>query len=134
LQHCTRSSPLFHYLEALYYFFSKPYIKLSGVVTEEDILSAFDDTVSFKNYKNGMGRLWDLRDTDLSSLSPASIERFTSYHSKFPTEINDVKVALVATKQIEFGIAQIYELYASDLLTNTNVFTDIEKTEAWMMQ
>jgi hypothetical protein len=110
------------------------YIKLSGAVREEDVLGAFDSAVSSKKYQKGMGRLWDLRDVDLSSLSPASIDRFFSHHSKFQTEINDVKVALVATNHVEFGIAQIYELYASDLITDTHVFNDIAAAEAWMMQ
>jgi len=110
------------------------YIKLSGVVTEKDILGAFDATVSSNNYQKGMGRLWDLRDVDLSSLSPASLDRFFSHHSRFQTEINDVKVALVATNHVEFGIAQIYELYASELITDTHVFHDIAAAEAWMMQ
>jgi hypothetical protein len=44
------------------------YIKLSGLLSQEDILGAFDLTVSDKRYKKGMGRLWDFRNADLSSL------------------------------------------------------------------
>jgi hypothetical protein len=110
------------------------YIKLSGLVTEKDILSAFDATVSSENYTKGMGRLWDLRIADLSSLSPASLNRMSSYPSKFSTGINDVKVAIVAIGYIENGIAQIYEIYASDSKTEVHVFDDIAKAEAWMMQ
>lgn len=110
------------------------YIKLSGLVTEKDILSAFDATVSSENYKKRMGRLWDLRIADLTSLSPASIERFSIYPSKFPTGINDVKVALVAVGHIELGIAQIFEIYASDSKTEVHVFEDFAKAEAWLIQ
>jgi len=49
------------------------YIKLSGLLSKKVILSAFDVTVSDKKYRKGMGRLWDFRDANLSSLDSETI-------------------------------------------------------------
>ena len=73
------------------------YIKLSGLLSKKVILSAFDLTVYDKRYKKGMGRLWDFRDADLSSLDSATVIEMAQYSTKFPSGINDVKVAFVTT-------------------------------------
>ncbi len=44
------------------------YIKIKGKVSSEDVLAAFDVSVSSKEYRKGMGRLWDFTEIDLSSL------------------------------------------------------------------
>lgn len=71
------------------------YIRLSGLLNKKVILSAFDLTVTDKRYKNGMGRLWDFRDADLSSLDAKTINEIAQYSLRFPPGINDVKVAFV---------------------------------------
>ena len=53
------------------------YIKLSGSVSSTDILKAFDIAVSSEKYKEGMGRLWDFTDIDLSSI-PSSVIKETT--------------------------------------------------------
>ena len=73
------------------------YIKLSGLLSKEVILSAFDITVSDKRQKKGMGRLWDFRDADLSSLASETITEMAQYSLRFPPGINDVKVAFVTS-------------------------------------
>jgi len=110
------------------------YIKLSGLLSEKDILSAFDATVSSENYKKGMGRLWDLRDVNLSSLSPAGVDRMAQYPLKFSAGIDDVKVGIVATRPLEFGIARMAEGCSSDSKTKIHVFNDMEEAERWMIQ
>ena len=49
------------------------YIRLLGRLSKKVILDAFDLTVSDKRYKEGMGRIWDFRDADLSSLDSETI-------------------------------------------------------------
>jgi len=55
------------------------HIKLSGILDKKTILNAFDLTVSDKRYKNGMGRLWDFRDADLSTLDYSTINDMAQY-------------------------------------------------------
>ena len=50
------------------------YIRLTGPLNREIILEAFDAAVMDKRYRKGMGRLWDFRDANLSSLDSFQVE------------------------------------------------------------
>jgi len=86
------------------------YIKLSGVLSSKAILDAFDLAVADKRYKDGMGRLWDFRDADLSSLSSETVVSMAQYSSKYPPGINDVKVAFLVSRDYEYGLSRIFQM------------------------
>ena len=108
------------------------YIKLSGPLSKENILNAFDLTVSDKRYRKGMGRLWDFRDADLSSLDTKTITTMAQYSLKFPPGINDVKVSFVTATDLEYGLSRMFEM-SSKARTPIRVFRDMEKAERWMI-
>ena len=60
------------------------YIKLSGQLSKKAILRAFDLAVADIRYRDGMGRLWDFRDADLSSLKSETVFEMAQYSLKFP--------------------------------------------------
>jgi len=109
------------------------YIKLSGQLSQEVILRAFDLTVSDKKYKKGMGRLWDFRDADLSSLGSETIAAMAQYSLRFPPGLNDVKVSFVTSKDLEYGLSRMFEML-SNAKTPIRVFRAIDKAENWMME
>ena len=109
------------------------YIRLSGTLSEKKILDAFDVTVSDKRYKNGMGRLWDFRDADLSSLKSDTVIEMAQYSMRFPPGINDVKVAFVTSRDFEYGLARMFEI-SSKGQTLIHVFRNMDEAEHWMME
>lgn len=109
------------------------YIKLSGLLSKDAILNAFDLTVSDKRYKNGMGRLWDFRDADLSSLKPGAVIEMAQYSLRFPPGINDVKVAFVVSRNLEYGLSRMFDS-TSQSKTPIRVFRSMGEAEKWMME
>ena len=111
------------------------YIKMTGTVSSNAILNAFDIAVSDEKYKKGMGRLWDFTDIDLSSLDSDDIPKMAQHSLSFSPGINDVKVAFVVTKTMEYGLARMFQIY-SDLhaKTQVRVFDTTDKTEKWIMK
>ena len=109
------------------------YIRLSGLLSRKIILDAFDLTVSDKRYKRGMGRLWDFRDADLSSLGSKTIVEMAQYSLKFPSGINDVKVAFVTSSVLEYGLSRMFEI-SSEAKTPINIFRSIAEAEKWMTE
>ena len=108
------------------------YIRLSGPLNRQIILDAFDAAVTDKRYKKGMGRLWDFRDADLSALDSTTIADMARYALKFPPGINDVKVAFVASREMEYGLSRMFEAYSTDVMTTVSVFYKMEDAEAWL--
>jgi hypothetical protein len=109
------------------------YIKLSGRLDKKFILGAFDLSVSDKRYRIGMGRLWDFRDADLSSLDNETIVEMAQYSKKFPRGINNVKVAFVVFGDLEFGLTRMFEM-SSRAKTPIHVFRTMAEAEKWMME
>ena len=108
------------------------YIRLSGSLNKGIILDAFDAAVSDERYKKGMGRLWDFRDADLSSLDSSTIAEMAQHSAKFPPGINDVKVAFVANRELEYGLSRMFEAYSMDVNTNVSVFYTLTDAETWL--
>jgi hypothetical protein len=96
-------------------------------------LDAFDFVVADKKYKKGMGRLWDFREADLSSLTTDTVKQMAQYSLKFPPGINDVKVAFVTSRPLEYGLSRMFEM-ASRAKTPISVFKLIEEAEKWMTE
>ena len=109
------------------------YIKLSGQLSQKAILSAFDLAVADIRYRDGMGRLWDFRDADLSSLKSETVFEMAQYSLNFPSGINDVKVAFLVSRDFEYGLSRMFEL-SSNSKTPINVFRTMDEAEKWMME
>lgn len=97
------------------------------------IFSAFDLTSSDKRYKKGMGRLWDFRDADLSSLDTETITEMAQYSLKFPPGINDVTVAFVTDRVLEYGLSRMFEI-SSKAMSPIRVFHSMDEAKKWMVE
>lgn len=80
-----------------------------------------------------MGRLWDFRNADLSSLDAKTIVAMAQYSLKFSSGINDVKVAFVTNSDLVYGLSRMFEL-SSEAKTPIEVFRSVSKAEKWMME
>ena len=109
------------------------HITLRGPLNREEILNAFDDVVADKNYKRGMGRLWDFREADLSLLTTDTVKQMAQYSLNFPAGINDVKVAFVTSRPLEYGLSRMFEM-TSRAKTPIRVFDNIDEAQTWMTQ
>jgi hypothetical protein len=109
------------------------HIKLTGPLNSKEILKAFDGVVTDKNYKKGMGRLWDFRKADLSSLTTDTVKQMAQYSLNFPPGINDVKVAFVTSRPLEYGLSRMFEM-ASRAKTPISVFDNIDDAKKWMTE
>jgi len=90
-------------------------------------------TVSDERYKKGMGRLWDFRDADLSSLGSETIAAMAQYSLRFPPGLNDVKVSFVTSKDLEYGLSRMFEM-SSNAMTPICVFRAMDQAEKWMKE
>lgn len=99
---------------------------------KKTILDAFDAAVADERYKPGMARLWDFREADLSKMDSQTIAVMATYSTKLPPGINDVKVAFVVKRKLEFGLSRMFEAYSSDADTDIAVFYSLDEAEEWM--
>lgn len=108
-------------------------IRIVGAAGSKEILAAFDAAVASEQYKPGMGRLWDFREIDLSELPSEIIKQMAHYSRSFPPGINDVKVAFVVSRQLEYGLARMFAGFSEEARTTIRVFQNVEDAESWMV-
>lgn len=108
-------------------------IEMSGSLDRETVLRALDAVVADARYCKGMGRLWDFRAADLSSLDSATVAEMAQYTRQFPPGINDVKVAFATSRDLEFGLSRVFEM-SSRAATSIRVFRSLEEAEEWLAE
>ena len=108
------------------------HIRLTGPVDREMILNAFDQAVSSDQHEPGMGRLWDFRDVDLSGLKSDTIRGMTKHTQRYQAGINDVKVAFLTQRDLEYGLTNMFK-FASEAATPIKLFRSFEEAEKWLL-
>lgn len=108
------------------------HIRLAGPLTEKIILDAFDSAVADERYRDGMCRLWDFRRADLTALDSITIASMAQHSTRYPPGINDVKVAFVAGRELEFGLSRMFGAYSLRAMTAIAVFYEMQDAEAWL--
>ena len=54
------------------------------------------------------------------------------YSLRFPPGVNDVKVAFVAGRELEYGLSRMFKAYSVDAQTTIATFYSIEEAEDWL--
>ena len=110
------------------------YIKLSGILSENLIKEAFNKTVYDKQYKKGIGRLWDFRKADLSGFNTEMIARMANYPTQFDEDIESVRVAFVMGRSLEYGLGRMFEAFSVNVKNEIKVFYEMDEAEKWMTE
>ena len=109
------------------------HVRLEGPHTEWTVRAVLDAASSAGEYQPGMNQLWDVREADLSVLDGDAVQHLVEHMVSLPLE-KDVKVAIVAVRPLEFGLARISQAYFDDLATTTTrAFDSAEEAEAWLL-
>ena len=109
------------------------YIELTGAPDQATFLSTLDAVVAHPEYRKGMPRLWDLRNADLSSLTPQTIAEMARYSTGLAEGFGDVKVVFVTARALAFGFARMFEAYTRTQDARIGVFSTIEDAETWIV-
>ena len=77
--------------------------------------------------------MWDFREADLAAINSKTVRVMAQYSTRFPPGINDVKVAFVTGRELEYGLSRMFEM-SSKAGTPICTFYTIEEAEQWLME
>lgn len=80
-----------------------------------------------------MGRLWDFREANLSTLGSNTVYEMAQYSLRFPPGINDVKVAFLVSSDFEYGLTRMFEM-SSRCMTQIYVFRKMDEAVKYLME
>ncbi len=109
--------------------------KITEEFNFEDIKSSFEASIRNPDFHKNMPVIWDLRNADASKLSEQNLQQIIDYIEK-STESRGAgyKVALVASRDLEYGVSRMYEAMGYDLPRKIQVFREFDKAERWVIE
>ncbi len=108
-------------------------IILAGEPEWRDVAAAFDRVLGDVDFEPGMGTLWDLRDASMHALSGADVRRIVAHAGRHRERRGRGRVALVVERDIDFGMARMFELFAAEQLpTPVMVFRNVGDARRWL--
>jgi hypothetical protein len=105
----------------------------TGRVPDDEFLAFYKSFFEGDAFKPPMNLLVDLRETNSSSRTPGALLNFAQFAEAKLTDIEgSMKVAVVAPKDLSFGLARMYEILSDSVHWNFVVFRAMDAALAWL--
>ena len=105
---------------------------VSGPVTLDEMITTLDDF-----YAKGATRLtlWDMSQSDLSTVTPDDILRFIQKAAELGVERNDGRTAVFVKDDLQYGLGRMAETFATfeNLGYSLSLFRAREDALAWLL-
>ena len=105
----------------------------TGTIHDPDLHLAWKQFLDGDQWVPGLNELADLSESDLSKVSTGAIKQLALY-VKHTYESRGIKtrVAIYAPADLPFGLARVYDTWATDSPETIRVFRDREKAVEWL--
>ena len=108
---------------------------ISGAITPADLVAAYERIFADPDFRPGLDSLWDMRDARLAAFTTEHIRQTSEYIlSQAARRGSGYKSALVASADLQFGLARMYEVFTERLPAEVGVFRDIDDALRWLAE
>jgi hypothetical protein len=104
----------------------------TGELTRDEILAVIEQVYRDPGYRAPWRSLWEMIGAT-PVLSGDELRAVVAY-VKNHRPANTGKIAIVATKDVAFGMARMFELAASNQHLEARVFRDLELARQWLLE
>jgi hypothetical protein len=101
-----------------------------GVLTDEDILNLKNRLAADADFQAGMRELSDVRSVTDLQVTSAGVQKMVSLDSL--SHLDGYKLAIVASENVVFGMARMYQSLTQRNLLHVNVFRDYDAAVRWL--
>ena len=106
----------------------------TGEVTFDDIRTTMESLTTGSEFRVTKNTLWDLRDASISALSSHDIQEIVKIAKENSEARKGGKEALVASKDVSFGLSMVYRGYAVDFPYSIQVFRTMEEALLYLTE
>lgn len=107
-------------------------IEAEGSVSSRDIVELANALMQHPKWASGSNVLIDFRRSDFSEISATDVQWISDSIVRLVEEIGDGRVALVVSKDLDFGTARMWELSSSDRVRfEFREFRARDKADEW---
>ena len=100
----------------------------------DEMREAVNERMANPDYAKGIHVVWDLRAADFSSLESGRLRQVSAEAARrLETGPSDARIAVIASGDLEYGMARVYEVYAGGDPSRIRVFRTEEGVESWLI-
>lgn len=107
---------------------------VTGEITFEEIKSLYKTVIAHPDFQEGMHVIWDIRDADASEFDSQDIVRLARYFETQIKDRTDFKVAVIVSRDLEYGLSRMYQVAAADLPAKIEIFINLEDAKTWITE
>ncbi|GMR08078.1 MAG: hypothetical protein BMS9Abin26_1083 [Gammaproteobacteria bacterium] len=105
---------------------------VTGCPSYEEFLAAIASRFEHPDFRLDMNVLWDLREANFTTLETSTLRQIAEFIKlKYDSHYAEHKAALVASKNLEYGLCRVYAVYANILPSQIRVFRTLEDAHGW---
>jgi hypothetical protein len=108
-------------------------VSASGDPEIEGFKSYLEAALSHPAWRPGMPVLCDFRQLNIQKVTTNDIIRIVLVHKQYRERTGDNPIAVVVSRQIDFGMVRIWESYSEALFSSQNVFYTVEEAGNWLI-
>jgi hypothetical protein len=105
----------------------------SGILTDDDIIQHNASLLSDPGFEPGMRELSDIRGIDRLEVTTEGVDRMVQHDERHAPEVKAHRLAIVASQDIVYGMARMYQSLTEQTVANVRIFGDIEEARAWLV-
>ena len=103
---------------------------VTGELRMDELRSALTEVYQSESFS--MKSLFDLRAGEASTLTSAEIREMVPLIEERRTHPGQARWAVVAPRDVEFGMSRMFEVFAEKIPSDMRVFRDIEAAKRWL--
>ncbi len=104
-----------------------------GVLTGEEVMEHKQLLLHDPAFEPGMRELSDVRCVERLEVTPAGIQHMVAMDKSTATGLDDYRLAIVASADVIFGMARMYQALTEDNIQSVRVFRSIEEAKDWLL-
>ena len=107
-------------------------VTVEGELSLDDLDRFMNDITRSTEFPPDIKSIWDTQKATFASYNTGYVEKYISIRKKYP-ERGNARIAVVADKDLSFGMARKFEMLSDILPQRMEVFRDFSKAEEWLL-
>jgi hypothetical protein len=105
---------------------------VTGEITFQEIRSSYESVCSHPDFQENMNSIWDIRDADASKFDSQEVIKIARYFATQTKTRAKYKVAIIVSRNLEYGVSRKYQVAAADLPAKIGIFITLEQAKKWV--
>jgi len=101
-------------------------------ITFEEVKSSYEAILSHPDFQEDMNSIWDIRNADASKFDRQGVIRLARYFEAQLKNRAEYKVAVIVSRDLEYGLSRTYQVAAADLPAKIGIFNNLEEAKKWV--